>query len=121
MPSGKYCPRSREDTDRTVGSAPGRSEIVADFQIATGRLLVFEGATVYEDIGPPDSWLAFESLSTDSRWGTRPTSADLVTFPERYVAAHARLNAEVAVTARRGRSPPSTLRFNAPFLCQRRH
>ncbi|WP_288830316.1 hypothetical protein [uncultured Paraburkholderia sp.] len=68
----------------------GAREIVADFQIATGRLLVFDGATIYEDIGPPDSWLAFASLSSDSRWGTRPTAADLVTFLERYVAAHAR-------------------------------
>lgn len=67
-------------------------EIAADFEIATGRLLVFEDSTVYEDIGPPDSWTAFASLSGGSAWGTRPTSADLLTFLERYVATHPRFH-----------------------------
>ncbi|WP_371884496.1 hypothetical protein [Caballeronia sp. S22] len=65
-------------------------EIAADFEVATGRLLIFEGSTVFEDIGPPDSWMAFASLSGGSAWGTRPTSVDLQTFLERYVASHPR-------------------------------
>jgi hypothetical protein len=46
-------------------------EIAADLETATGRLRVFEDSNVYEDSGPPDSWMTFASLSGGSAWGTR--------------------------------------------------
>lgn len=65
-------------------------EISADFQLATGRLLVTEGAEVIEKLGPPDSWVALASLNRGDGWGTRPAPADLLAFLERYVATHPR-------------------------------
>jgi hypothetical protein len=62
-------------------------EVSAEFQPATGRLLVMEGSEVIDALHPPDSWMALASLNHGDGWGTRPTPADLHHFLERYIAA----------------------------------
>ncbi len=65
-------------------------QISAHFQPSTGRLVITEGPAIVEAIRPPDSWIALAAVNTSSGWGTRPTSADLQFFLERYVAMHPR-------------------------------
>ena len=69
----------------------GDREVSAEFRLSTGRLLVSEGAEPIEDLRPPDSWMALAFVNLNGGWGTRPTPTDLLTFLERYVAAHPRL------------------------------
>jgi len=65
-------------------------QISALFHASTGRLVISEGSAVVESIRAPDSWIALAAVNTASGWGTRPTSADLQVFLERYVAIHCR-------------------------------
>ena len=65
-------------------------QVSAQFQPSTGQLIVSDGLSIVEAISPPDSWMALATVNAASEWGTRPTSADLLTFLERYVARHPR-------------------------------
>ncbi|WP_160147523.1 hypothetical protein [Caballeronia pedi] len=65
-------------------------EVLAEFHLSTGRLVVMEGSEVIDALHPPDSWMALASLNHGDGWGTRPTVADLHQFLERYVAAKLR-------------------------------
>ncbi|SAL86019.1 hypothetical protein AWB74_07533 [Caballeronia arvi] len=71
----------------------GEREISADFRTSSGRLIVAEAAEIIEELRPPDSWVALASLKRNDSWGTRPTTAELLTFLERYVAEHPRFSA----------------------------
>ncbi|MGF7137246.1 hypothetical protein P3T40_008759 [Paraburkholderia sp. EB58] len=68
-------------------------QISAHFRPSTGRLVIVDGPAVIEAFKPPDSWMALASVNTANGWGTRPTSADLRAFLERYVANHPGFNA----------------------------
>ncbi|CAG9269586.1 conserved hypothetical protein [Paraburkholderia caribensis] len=67
-------------------------QISAHFRPSTGRLVISDGASILEAIRAPDSWMALATVNSDSNWGTRPTSADLQVFLERYVAEHPRFD-----------------------------
>ncbi|WP_146149932.1 hypothetical protein [Caballeronia novacaledonica] len=68
-------------------------ELIAEFQSVTGRLVVYQGSTILEDVHPPDSWMALALINCGSGWGTRPGSDDLLAFLERYVAVNPQLRA----------------------------
>jgi hypothetical protein len=63
-----------------------RRQISAHFHLSTGHLFIRDGATLVEAIRAPDSWIALAAVNTASAWGTRPSSADLKVFLERYIA-----------------------------------
>lgn len=71
----------------------GEHDISADFRTSSGRLIVADASQIIEELRPPDSWLALASLNRNDSWGTRPTSTELLTFLERYVANHPRFSA----------------------------
>lgn len=62
----------------------------AEFNPSTGRLVVAQDSKIFDELEPPDSWMAIASVSCQNRWGMRPTSADLLAFLERHVALHCR-------------------------------
>lgn len=70
----------------------GSRSILAHFRPSTGQLVSSDGSHVVEAIQAPDSWMALAAVNSRSGWGTRPTSADLLGFLERYVASHPRFN-----------------------------
>jgi len=80
-------------------------QVSAQFQPSTGQLIVSDGLSIVEAISPPDSWMALATVNAASEWGTRPTSADLLTFLERYVTRHPRFNR--SVSRKRELSPDS--------------
>ncbi len=67
-------------------------QISAHFRPSTGRLVISDGGVILEAIRAPDSWMALATVNSDSNWGTRPTSADLQVFLERYIAEHPRFD-----------------------------
>jgi hypothetical protein len=68
----------------------GHRHISANFHPSTGRLRIIDNKAVVETIPAPDSWIALASVNTASGWGTRPASADLEVFLERYIASRPR-------------------------------
>lgn len=66
-------------------------QISAHFRPSTGRLVISDGGYPRSHQAP-DSWMALATVNSDSNWGTRPTSADLQVFLERYIAEHPRFD-----------------------------
>lgn len=56
-----------------------------EFRPDTGRLRMLDGAIVLEELFPPHSWFAIASVAGNSRWGTRPSEADLQLLLEDFI------------------------------------
>ncbi|WP_250435497.1 hypothetical protein [Caballeronia sp. ATUFL_F2_KS9A] len=64
----------------------GDRQVAADYDVTVGRIRITSDAAFIEDIVPPDSWIALNSVAEGSEWGTHPTPDDLRRYLERYVA-----------------------------------